>query len=1030
MTECVSNEAKESGGGIYNSGSNLFINRSKFLENKSREAGGIFSINGTFRACNSLFTGNSAALQGSVAIVKNTRTASLSNCTIVENGYCPIVSQDYVSLNLYNNIIVSNTEKNKVSAWDVMSVNQSYIEAKYNICALEGTGNIFSSLNIFRNPSEGDFRIRYDLQKSYLGPMDIGNNDYVIGSKDLYGNIRIVDNSGDGRAMVDMGAYEQDMLKVAFSAAHPQAGVVHGSLSGETEQWVLKGNSFDPSLVTVVPDDGWEFNYWETLDHTKVLNFSQVNASLKLYAKYKEKYVAVAYQFDPDKLKLPNEVLTDISNPNIFNGRRPYSGSVLLYLPEMQQLITKVKQYHTPQKLEMEGVRGWTFGYWDPWPDSVAEDTIMVAVARPTVTYDFGNEGYYADGSNKKVVISDFTSPLFVPTSLKIKTDDKHIFLGWSNEKEGSLIELPNKISEPTTYYAVYRNKNIKLSVEPEGDVVIKKGDILQRACLIDDPGEDNLTATVNYGDGTRKTIQVGSNRSFKLEYRYQLAGDYNIKIQVKGSDDCKGTLELNVKVKNTIPILILGQDEDINEGSMFERTCAFVDPDPGIWRITADYNNKLGPENIPWEKDGLNEQEKVFQIKMKCFGWKDKHTIDVVVEDEDGGTDTGRIVMNVMNVAPLVFAGLDEVINRGILFTRTISFKDPGPDEWGIEVDYGDGNTQQNVKSNNDKTLNLKHVYMETGSYIVTVCVNDGDGGIGEDSFQIRVKDYILKYEAGDDVTVTEGKSCIREIPIIGPVEKIKGIEVDYGDGTNIQQYNATRNLLLNHSFPDDGKYKVNIKITDVDGDEYKDSFNVTVENFIPVVNAESRTDAGVNQTCNFSGAFIDPGQDSWSAEVNYGDSSLWQKLSLSGKNFTLSHSYCTPGDYTVTVRVTDDDNGVGEGTCRVYVRSSGSSLSDEARLSSMAVDAGGILTTVFDPDTTNYLINPNAGTMNITASAMEPNATIAVSIAGGPPVNYGNTAVINVDGDFYGNAVIITVTAENGISTALYTVNIAAGV
>jgi len=41
--------------------------------------------------------------------------------------------------------------------------------------------------------------------------------------------------------------------------------------------------------------------------------------------------------------------------------------------------------------------------------------------------------------------------------------------------------------------------------------------------------------------------------------------------------------------------------------------------------------------------------------------------------------------------------------------------------------------------------------------------------------------------------------------------------------------------------------------------------------------------------------------------ATVNYGDGSGSQTLSLSGKSFSLSHTYATPGSYTVTVAVSD---------------------------------------------------------------------------------------------------------------------------
>jgi hypothetical protein len=46
-------------------------------------------------------------------------------------------------------------------------------------------------------------------------------------------------------------------------------------------------------------------------------------------------------------------------------------------------------------------------------------------------------------------------------------------------------------------------------------------------------------------------------------------------------------------------------------------------------------------------------------------------------------------------------------------------------------------------------------------------------------------------------------------------------------------------------------------------------------------------------------------------------------QPLALSGTTFNLDHTYARPGNYTVTVRVADDDNGVGTTTFRAVVPS-----------------------------------------------------------------------------------------------------------
>jgi hypothetical protein len=79
---------------------------------------------------------------------------------------------------------------------------------------------------------------------------------------------------------------------------------------------------------------------------------------------------------------------------------------------------------------------------------------------------------------------------------------------------------------------------------------------------------------------------------------------------------------------------------------------------------------------------------------------------------------------------------------------------------------------------------------------------------------------------------------------------------------------------------------------------------------------------DANVDEGSLFSqgGSFTDPGADTWTATVDYGDGSGSQTLALVGKNFTLSHTYADNGTYTVKIRVNDDDT-YGEDEVTVHV-------------------------------------------------------------------------------------------------------------
>ena len=74
-----------------------------------------------------------------------------------------------------------------------------------------------------------------------------------------------------------------------------------------------------------------------------------------------------------------------------------------------------------------------------------------------------------------------------------------------------------------------------------------------------------------------------------------------------------------------------------------------------------------------------------------------------------------------------------------------------------------------------------------------------------------------------------------------------------------------------------------------DDDAGSDTETTNITVNNVAPTVNAGG--DATVNEGSAFaqSGSFTDPGADTWTATVDYGDGSGVQSLALVGKTFGL---------------------------------------------------------------------------------------------------------------------------------------------
>jgi hypothetical protein len=92
--------------------------------------------------------------------------------------------------------------------------------------------------------------------------------------------------------------------------------------------------------------------------------------------------------------------------------------------------------------------------------------------------------------------------------------------------------------------------------------------------------------------------------------------------------------------------------------------------------------------------------------------------------------------------------------------------------------------------------------------------------------------------------------------------------------------------------------------------------------ENHAPSLDLSA--DGSANEGLAFTrvGSFTDPDANTWTATVDYGDSTGIQPLTLSNRNFSLHHAYPDNGLYTITVTVTDNYNGSGSDTLLVTVQ------------------------------------------------------------------------------------------------------------
>jgi hypothetical protein len=117
---------------------------------------------------------------------------------------------------------------------------------------------------------------------------------------------------------------------------------------------------------------------------------------------------------------------------------------------------------------------------------------------------------------------------------------------------------------------------------------------------------------------------------------------------------------------------------------------------------------------------------------------------VTILADDSSGGLTQASFSLVVNNVSPVVNAGVDATIVSGTTFSVNAAFTDPGiADTHTATIDFGTGSGPQPatlVQGAGAGTVTGSQPYFVPGTYTVTVCVTDDDGGTGCDTLALQV--------------------------------------------------------------------------------------------------------------------------------------------------------------------------------------------------------------------------------------------------------------------------------------------------
>jgi PKD repeat protein len=412
----------------------------------------------------------------------------------------------------------------------------------------------------------------------------------------------------------------------------------------------------------------------------------------------------------------------------------------------------------------------------------------------------------------------------------------------------------------------------------------------------------DVLSDTLTYGwdlsyDGaTFVTDTVGATPSISYPN-----GPDSFTIALRVIDDDGGVSAVDtllVTVQNVAPTVDVG-DQAGSEGVPIAFSAAITDPGPQdtftyLWAFGDGVTSTLAAPSHTYQDDG-------------------PFTVSVTVYDSDGaGPAVDQATANVANVAPVAYAGLDQVVAQMELVNLDGS---GSTDVAGDTLSYAWDFDYDGVTFDEDATgATTSTSYGTMGTYTVALRVRDDDGGEGLDTLSVKVKEVAVTADAGGDQTVEEEQTVNLSGSGTGLGTLSYAWDFDY-DGSNFD-VDAT-GPTASTSYPDGPiAPTVALRVTDGDGDSVIDTALITVLNADPVIDAGGPLAAEGGEVVTFTVTIADAAADTHTVEWDLDDDGVYETVGQ-----TAQRTFATPGEFQVGVRVTDDDGGVATAVVQVVI-------------------------------------------------------------------------------------------------------------
>ncbi|NWN91628.1 cadherin-like domain-containing protein [Marinobacter adhaerens] len=480
--------------------------------------------------------------------------------------------------------------------------------------------------------------------------------------------------------------------------------------------------------------------------------------------------------------------------------------------------------------------------------------------------------------------------------------------------------------------------------------------------------------ADITVAGGALTNLATTDDITWKADFTADGTGDISIEVADDSYTDVVGNLGTgNNHAINTAPtasdIALAAEDA---ESFAYEADALFADADSD----SLSYSATGLPTGLSINANtGLISGDLDSSASQVNGG---QYTIEVTVNDGQGGTNTADITLNVTNPAPVVDATIEDKIfddNDTVSIQTSQAFNDPDGDTITYSAsNLPSGLTIESATGEITGTLDSSASQGGTnldGNYIATITADDGEGGSVSTDFTISVNNPAPVVDPVQGRIADDGELVEIQTQFTDPdgdeltYEIVSGAPAGFTIDNNGKISGTLTNDASQEGVNNSGVYHIKVKATDADDAEVEDIIELVVKNPAPIVEAplvNATVDDGAAFTLDTSTVFNDPDGDDLTYSVTGLPGGLTMDTSTGEITGTLSsnasqHGVAGDGKYTIEVTVDDGQGGTVSDTFELEVSNTAPVAENDAKSTdedtALHVNAaGGVLNNDTDPN------------------------------------------------------------------------------